>query len=146
MSILPQAPEAAGVAEYIVLAEAVAQVGIDPAGPADQHIPAALATEAPPVSVATRVPAIAVAVSDISYDAARPSQWGRGIPSRPSSRSGSSSRPLDPDPAAQAGCPPNLDEFVNGPLFNSGGSADNVDVDAARDPKRRRLIHSLPRI
>jgi chromosome segregation ATPase len=42
------------------------------------------------------------------------------------------------DPAAH---PPNLDEFVNGPLFNAGGSTDNEDVEAARDPKRRRLIH-----
>ena len=50
VSILPQAPEAAGVAEYIVLAEAVAQVGIVPDGPADQHIPVAVATEAPPLS------------------------------------------------------------------------------------------------
>ena len=32
VSILPQASEAAGVPEYIVLAEAVAQVGIDPGG------------------------------------------------------------------------------------------------------------------
>jgi len=83
VSLLPQAPEAASVAEYIVLAEAVAQVGIAPDGPADQHIPVAVATEAPPVSVATMVPAIAVAVSDISHDAARSSQWGRGIPSHP---------------------------------------------------------------
>jgi hypothetical protein len=51
VSILPQEPEAAGVAEYIVLAEAEAQVGIAPDGPADQHIPVAVATEAPPVSV-----------------------------------------------------------------------------------------------
>ena len=99
MLILPLAPEAAGVAEYIVLAEAVSQVGIAPDGPADQHIPVAVATEAPPVSVATVIPAVAVAVSDISYDAARPPQWGRGIPSRPSSRSSSSSRPPVRDPA-----------------------------------------------
>jgi len=57
----------------------------------------------------------------------------------------SSSRPPVRDPAAQAGGPPNLDEFVNGPLWNAGGSTDNVDVDAARDPKRRRLIHQASR-
>ena len=38
MSVLPQAPEAAGVAEYIVLAETVTQIGIDPTGPADSSI------------------------------------------------------------------------------------------------------------
>ena len=37
VSFLPQALEAAGVAEYIVLAEAVAQDGTDPAGPEGQH-------------------------------------------------------------------------------------------------------------
>ena len=56
MSILPQTPEAAGIAEYIVLVEAVAQIGIDPAGPEDPHIPIASATDALPASVATRVP------------------------------------------------------------------------------------------
>ncbi len=35
--------------------------------------------------------------------------------------------PPVPDPAAQAGGPPNLDEFVNGPLWNAGGSTDDVD-------------------
>jgi hypothetical protein len=78
---------------------------------------------------------IAVVVSDISYDAARPPQWGRGIPLRPSPRRGSSSRPPVPDPAAQAGGPPNLDEFVNGPLYNSGDRVEDVDVDVARNPK-----------
>ena len=53
VSLLPQAPEAAGVAEYIVLAEAVAQDGIDPTGPEDQHNPLPVATQARPVSVAT---------------------------------------------------------------------------------------------
>ena len=37
VSLLPQAPEAAGIAEYIVLAEAVAQDEINPAGPEDPH-------------------------------------------------------------------------------------------------------------
>ena len=46
LSLLPQAPEAAGVAEYIVLAEDVAQDGIDPAGPEDPHSTVPLATEA----------------------------------------------------------------------------------------------------
>ena len=46
LSLLPQASEAAGVAEYIVFAEAVAQDGIDPAGQDDKEIPVALATEA----------------------------------------------------------------------------------------------------
>jgi hypothetical protein len=41
--------------------------------------------------------------------------------------------------------PPNLDEFVNGPLFNAGGSTDDVDVEAARDPKRRKLLHQASR-
>ena len=38
--------EAAGVAEYIVSTEAVAQDGIDPAGPEDPHSTVPLATEA----------------------------------------------------------------------------------------------------
>ena len=46
VSLLPQAPEAAGVAEYIVLAEAVAQDGIDPTGPEDQHNPLPVTTQA----------------------------------------------------------------------------------------------------
>ena len=109
MSTLPQAPEAAGVAEYIVLAEAVAQIGIDPAGPEDQHILVALATKALPGTVATRAPTVVVAVSDVNYAAARPSQWGRGIPVRSSTSSSSSSRPPIPDPAAYAGGPTSLD-------------------------------------
>jgi len=40
------------------------------------------------------------------------------------------------DPAAQAGGPPNLDEFVNGPLYNSGHRVEDVDVEAERNPKR----------
>ena len=108
MAFLPQAPKAAGVAEYIVLAEAVVQDGIHPTGQEDPHIPIASATEALPVLVATRVPAIATAVS-------RPLiQWGVGIPLRPSHRRGSSSRPPVPDSAAQA-------EFVNGPRWLQSG-------------------------
>ena len=70
---------------------------------------------------------------------------GVGIPIRSSSSRSSSSRPPIPDPAAQAGGPPNLDEFVNGPMFNLGGSAQEVDVEAARNPKRRKLIHRASR-
>ena len=77
------------------------EVGIDPAEPEGQHIPVALATEALPVSVATRAPTVAVVVSDIRYDSTRPPTWGRGIPVRSSTSSGSSSRPTMPDPAAQ---------------------------------------------
>jgi hypothetical protein len=118
VSILPQAPEAAGVAEYIVLAEAIAQAGIDPTGPAEQHIPVALATESSPLSVATRVPPIATAVSATSSDSTRlPIQWGVGMPLRSATNRSSSSRPSVPDPAAQAGGPHNLDEYVNRPLF-----------------------------
>ena len=85
-------------------------------------------------------------MSAISSDSTRlPIQWGVGIPARSSTSRSSSSRPPIPDPAAQAGGPPNLDEFVNGPLWNAGGSTDNVVVDAARDPKRRRLIHQASR-
>jgi len=146
VSILPPAPEAVGVAEYIVLAEAIAQVGIDPTRPADQHIPVALATEAPPLSFAARVPPIATAVAATSSDSTRlPTQWGVGIPLRSSTSRSSSSRPPVPDPAAQAGGPPNLDEYVNGPLFNAGGSTDEVDVEVARDPKRRKLLHQASR-
>jgi len=146
VSILPPAPEAVGVAEYIVLAEAIAQVGIDPTRPADQHIPVALATEAPPLSFAARVPPIATAVAATSSDSIRlPTQWGVGIPLRSSTSRSSSSRPPVPDPAAQAGGPPNLDEYVNGPLFNAGGSTDEVDVEVARDPKRRKLLHQASR-
>ena len=145
VSILPQAPEAAGVAEYIVLAETIAQVGIDPAGPEGQLIPVALATEALPGSVATRAPTMAVAVFDVSSAATRPSQWGRGIPVRSSTSSSSSSRPQIPDPAAYAGGPTSLDEFVNGPSYSSGAHVEDVDVDASRNPKRIKLIHQACR-
>jgi len=135
VSLLPQAPEAAGVAEYIVLAEAVAQDGIDPAGPEDQHIPLPVATEARPVSVAIRAQTVATAVSATSSSSTRPPvQWGVGIPLRPSPRRGSSSRPTIPDPAAHAGGPPTLDEFINGPEFTSGADVEDVDVEATRTP------------
>ena len=86
-----------------------------------------------------------MAVSDISYDSARPPTWGRGIAVHSSTSSSSSSRPPTPDPATYAGGPPNLDEFINGPLYNSGAYVEDVDVDAARNPKRRRLIHQASR-
>ena len=78
VSLLPQAPEAAGVAEYIVFAEAVAQDGIDPAGQDDKDIPVALATEAL-LSQSQQGPTTAVAVSDISYDSTRPPTWEGGF-------------------------------------------------------------------
>ena len=103
----PQAPEAAGVAEYIVLVEAVAQIGIDPARPEDPNIPIALATEALPVSVATRAHTTATAVSATSSDSTRPPiQWGVGIPVHSSTSRGSSSRSPVMDPAAHVGAPP----------------------------------------
>ena len=129
MSILPQAQEVAGVAEYIVLAEAVAQIGMDSAGTEDQHLPIASATDALPASVATRIPTIATAVSATSSDSTRPpARWGVGIPIRSSASRSSSSRPPIPDPAAQAGGPPNLDEFINGPTFDAGGPAQAEEV------------------
>jgi len=71
MSILPQAPEAAGVVS---------------------------ATEALPVSVATRFPPTATAVSVTSSGSTRPPiQWGVGIPVRSSTSSSSSSRPPIPE-------------------------------------------------
>ena len=125
MSVLPQAPEATGVAEYIVLAETVTQIGIDPTGPEDPLVPIASAVEALPVLVATRVPPTASAVSATSSGSTRPPiQKGVGIPVCSSTSSSSSSRPLIPDPAAYAGGPTSL-----------------VDVDASRHPKRRKLIH-----
>ena len=103
MSILPQAQEVAGVAEYVVLAEAVAQIGMDSVGTEDPHILIAPATDALPASVATRVPTIATAVSATSSDSTRPPvQWGVGIPIRSSTSRSSSSRPPIPDLAAQA--------------------------------------------
>ena len=84
MSLLPQAPEAAGVAEYIVLAEAVAQDRIIPAGPEDLYSTIPLATEAHPVSVAIRAHTLATAMSVTNSDSIRPRvQWGVGIPLRP---------------------------------------------------------------
>ena len=50
-----------------------------------------------------------------------------------------------PDSAAQAGGPPNLDKFVNRPLYISGNHVEDVDVVAARNPKRRKLIHQTSR-
>ena len=119
---------------------------MDSAGTEDQHLPIASATDALPASVATRIPTIAMAVSATSSDSTRPpARWGVGIPIRSSSSRSSSSRAPIPDPAAQAGGPPNLDEFINGPTFNAGGSAQEVDVEAARNPKRRKLIHQASR-
>jgi hypothetical protein len=92
VAVLPQAPEEAGVAEYIVLAEAVAQDGIDPAGLEDPHSTVPLATEALPVSVAIVAHTLATAVSATSSDSPRsPVQWGVGIPLRPPASRGSSS-------------------------------------------------------
>ena len=71
--------------------------------------------------------------------------WGVGIPIRNSSNRGSSTRPPVPDPAAHAGGPPTLDEFVNGPVFNSGDRVDDIDVEAGHNPKRRKLIHQASR-
>ena len=70
---------------------------------------------------------------------------GRGIPVHSLTSRGSSSRPPIPDLVAHAGGPPDLDEFVNGPWYNSGGSAEDVDVDAARNPKQRKLIYQASR-
>jgi hypothetical protein len=75
-----------------------------------------------------RAPTIAVVVSDVSYAAARPPQCGRGIPVRSSTSSSLSSRPPIPDPAAYAGGPTSLDEFINGPLYTSGAHVEDVDV------------------
>jgi hypothetical protein len=38
-----------------------------------------------------------------------------------------------------------LDEFVNGPLYKTGDRVENVDVEAGRNPKRRKLIHQASR-
>ena len=53
------------------------------------------------------------------------------------SRSSSSQAPARTS-EARAGCPSNLDEFVN-------GSEGDLDVNAARDPKWRKLIHKASR-
>jgi hypothetical protein len=74
-----------------------------------------------------------------------PVQWGVGIPLRPSPRRGSSSRPTIPEPAAHAGGPPTLDEFINGLELTSGAYVEDVDVAATRNPKRRKLIHQAGR-
>ena len=58
---------------------------------------------------------------------------------------GSSSQAPTKTPEAYAGGPTNLDEFVNGPEFGPEGNVDDVDVDAACDPKRRKLIHHASR-
>ena len=68
-----------------------------------------------------------------------------GIQVRSSTSSGSSSRPTMPDPAAYAGGSKSLDEFINGPLYTSGAHVEDVDVDATRNPKRRKLIHQACR-
>jgi hypothetical protein len=142
VSFLPQAPEAAGEAEYIVLAEAVAQ---------DQHSTVPLATYAQLVSVATaRANTLATVEPASSSGSQRPPvQWGVGIPLRPSSSRGTSSRSPIPDPAAQAGGPPNLDEFVNGPLYNAGYRLEDVDVDvmvADLIYRSERLTHESSRM
>ena len=81
MSILPQAPEEAGVAECIVLTEAVAQGEIDPAGPENPQSTVPLATQARPVVVAVVAHTLATAVSGTSSDSQRPPvQWRVGIP------------------------------------------------------------------
>jgi len=46
---------------------------------------------------------------------------------------------------ARAGGPTNLDEFVSGPEYGPEGDLVEVDVDAAREPKRRNLIHQANR-
>ena len=89
---------------------------------------------------------MSTAVSATSSDSKRPPvQWGVGIPIGNRATRGSSSRAPTRTPEAYAGGPPDLDEFVNGPWYNSGGSAEDVDVDAARELKRRKLIHHASR-
>jgi len=46
---------------------------------------------------------------------------------------------------ARAGGPTNLDEFINGSEFGPEGDLVDVDVDAAREPKPRKLIHQASR-
>ena len=108
--------EAAGVAEYIVLAEAVAQDRIIPAGPEDLYSTIPLATEAHPVSVAIRAHTLATAMSVTNSDSIRPRvQWGVGIPLRPSTSRGSSSRATTRTPETHAEGSTNPDEFINAP-------------------------------
>jgi hypothetical protein len=134
VSLLLQAPEAAGVAEYVVLAEAVAQDGIAPTRPKDPHSTVPSAMEAQPVSVAIRAHTLATAVSATSSDSTQaPVQWGVGIPLRSSSNRGSSSRATTSTPEAHAGGPTTLDEFVNGPEFGVGDYMEDIDLEAGRN-------------
>ena len=112
----------------------------------DPHSTAPLATEARPVSVAIVAHTLATAVSATSSDSQRPPvQWGAGIPIGNRASRGSSSRAPTRTPEAYAGGPTNLDEFVNIPEFGPEGNVEDVDVDAAREPKRRKLIHHVSR-
>jgi hypothetical protein len=136
VSVLPQAPEASDVAEYIVLAEVVAQDGIDPTRLRDPLSTVPSAIEARPVAVAVVAQPLATAASGASSSSQRPPvRWGAGIPIGPQTTRVYSSRlSLTRTPEARAGGPITLVEFTNGDLSD-------VDVDAEREPKRRKLIH-----
>ena len=141
MSILPQAPEEAGVAECIVLTEAVAQGEIDPAGPENPQSTVPLATQARPVVVTVVAHTLATAVSGTSLDSQRPPvQGGVGIPIGNRANRGSSSRAPTRTPRARAGGPTNLDEFINGPEYGPEcveGSYSTMRVDVLQEEQRQ---------
>jgi hypothetical protein len=89
---------------------------------------------------------MSTAVSATSSDSKRPPvQWGVGIPIGNRATRGSSSRAPTRTPEAYAGGPTNLDEFVIEPELGPEGNVEDIDVDAARELKRRNLIHHASR-
>jgi hypothetical protein len=50
-----------------------------------------------------------------------------------------------PPPDNQVPGPTNLDEFINGPEFGSGDYVEDIDLEAGRNSKWRKLIHHASR-